>query len=410
MHLAVSGQGSTESDAKTLRRFSSWEVCELILGINQSTFRGQLAADRSFPPGKVEPNGRQRWFSLAEVNTLRRRLTVRGRTLQPDRPAGRAFRTAFANFDAGTGKTTTALHFAHAAALDGYRVLLIDCDPQAVLSRSLGVTHVSREQTIWGILARDLVTQTAQMNAAQAGHASHAAPASLRKLGLEDLRNTDFIRKTPWSTIDLIPSCVEAAFVSFASTHYRQLDRDWSHYAALSRFLDHLPNDAWDLVFLDCPPGIGFHSINALYASDMLCVPTAATWDDFDSTTAFIGQIAAVLEELGQDTRAAGTSTRAKAFCDMRVLLTRFDSDNPEHRATRDAFGAVFADRLSQNPIQSTRALEQPGRLLRSIYEIDYREMTRDSWRSSRANFDRAWSDCHDAILPAWRTIAAMDA
>ena len=39
---------------KTLRRFSSWEVSELIFQVNQSTFRGRLAADPSLPAGEVE--------------------------------------------------------------------------------------------------------------------------------------------------------------------------------------------------------------------------------------------------------------------------------------------------------------------------------------------------------------------
>ena len=67
-------QTFSPENEKTLRRFSSWEVAELILGMNQSTFRGQLAGDPTFPAGKVEPDGRQRWFSLDEVNTLRRKL------------------------------------------------------------------------------------------------------------------------------------------------------------------------------------------------------------------------------------------------------------------------------------------------------------------------------------------------
>lgn len=85
---------------KTLRRFSSWEVSELIFGMNQSTFRGKLAADPTLPAGKVELDGRQRWFTLEEVNTLRRKLKPRGKPLMPARPQGRAFRTAIANFRA----------------------------------------------------------------------------------------------------------------------------------------------------------------------------------------------------------------------------------------------------------------------------------------------------------------------
>ena len=49
---------------KTLRRFSSWEVSELIFKVNQSTLRGRLASDPSLPQGLVEEDGRQRWFSL----------------------------------------------------------------------------------------------------------------------------------------------------------------------------------------------------------------------------------------------------------------------------------------------------------------------------------------------------------
>ena len=42
-----------------MRRFSSWEVAELIFKINPSTLRGKLAADPSLPAGEVEPDGRQ---------------------------------------------------------------------------------------------------------------------------------------------------------------------------------------------------------------------------------------------------------------------------------------------------------------------------------------------------------------
>ena len=56
-------QTFSPSNEKTLRRFSSWEVAELIFRINQSTFRGKLAAEPNLPLGEVEEDGRQRWFS-----------------------------------------------------------------------------------------------------------------------------------------------------------------------------------------------------------------------------------------------------------------------------------------------------------------------------------------------------------
>lgn len=48
-----------------------------------------------------------------------------------------------------------------------------------------------------------------------------AAPASIRELGLESLRTDDFIQPTSWPTIDMIPSCANAAFVEFASAQFR---------------------------------------------------------------------------------------------------------------------------------------------------------------------------------------------
>ena len=197
---------------KTLRRFSSWEVSELILKVNQSTFRGRLAADPSLPDGEVEADGRQRWYSLDEINELRRRMKVNRKTLMPYRPAGkRAFRVAIANFKGGAGKSTVALHLAHAAALDGYRILCVDFDPQATLSHSMGLTDVAEDYTVWGIMARDLIRETDRMNssakAAESGTAlpQRQLPSSIRDMGLAELRQTDFIRQTAWPTIDMIP-------------------------------------------------------------------------------------------------------------------------------------------------------------------------------------------------------------
>jgi chromosome partitioning protein len=58
---------------------------------------------------------------------------------------------------------------------------------------------------------------------------------------------------------------------------------------------------------------------------------------------------------------------------------------NELHQAMMGAFRQVFGDRMAEHPIELTRAVEQSGRFLSSIYEIDYREMTRGTWRRARA-------------------------
>ncbi|MHA6268294.1 AAA family ATPase [Aliiroseovarius sp. CAU 1755] len=396
---------------KTLRRFSSWEVAELIFKVNQSTLRGRLAADPSLPQGLVEGDGRQRWYTLDEINELRRRIRINRKSMMPKRPAGkRAIRAAIANFKGGAGKSTVALHFAHAAALDGYRVLCVDFDPQATLSHSMGLSDVAEEYTVWGIMARDLIQETQRMNSAVAGAESGTAlpqrklPAAITDMGLSDLRNSDFIKPTCWPTIDIIPSCANAAFVEFASAQYRHVNPEWSFFAAVSRFLDGLADDAYDMIVFDCPPAIGYQSMNAVFAADVLYIPSGPGYWEYDSTTSFIGQLSEALEDLARFTNSvpAGTMSLPKEFADVRFLLTRYEASNELHRAMRTAFGKVFGERLAEHPIEMTRAVEQSGRFLSSIYEIDYRDMTRETWRRARGSFDTAYEEFRDNLLTAW--------
>jgi cellulose biosynthesis protein BcsQ len=396
---------------KTLRRFSSWEVAELIFKVNQSTLRGRLAADPSLPQGHVEEDGRQRWYSLEEINELRRRIKINRKSLMPPRPEGkRALRVAISNFKGGAGKSTVALHFAHAAALDGYRVLCVDFDPQATLSHSMGLSDVTEDYTVWGIMARDLVRETDRMNASARGAESGTAlpvrvlPDAITGMGLQDLRINDFIKPTSWPTIDLVPSCANAAFVEFASAQYRHLNPEWSFFAAVSRYLDQVSADDYDMIIFDCPPAIGYQSMNAVFAADMLYIPSGPGYWEYDSTTSFIGQLSEALEDLSafNGVVPAGTFTLPKAFLDVRFLLTRYESGNDLHRAMRDAFIKVFDGRMADHPIEMTRAVEQSGRFLSSIYEIDYRDMTRETWRRARASFDQAYEEFKGYAAEAW--------
>ena len=274
----------------------------------------------------------------------------------------------------------------------------------------MGLTDVTEEHTVWGIMARDLVKETDRMNAGATGAASGAAlparqiPTHVRDLGLQDLRSADFIKPTNWPTINIVPSCANAAFVEFASAQYRHLNPEWSFFAAVSRYLDQLPDDAWDLIIFDCPPAIGYQSMNAVFAADMLYIPSGPGYWEYDSTTSFIGQLAEALGDLaeGFEHFPAGKIVLPKAFHDVRFLLTRYEPGNDLHRAMFDAFRKVFDGRVAEHPVEMTRAVEQSGRFLSSVYEIDYREMTRETWRRARATFDRAYEEFRGNMLSAW--------
>ena len=99
--------------------------------------------------------------------------------------------------------------------------------------------------------------------------------------------------------------------------------------------------------------------------------------------------------------------TLPKQFADIRLLMTRFEATNPLHIAMMGAFKNVFGADVCDNPIEMTRAVEQSGRFQMSVYEQDYRQMTRETWKRARQSFDRGYDEFKQTVLVAWRANAA---
>ena len=401
------------SETKVLRPFSIWEISQFMFDVAADTLRKKLADDPTLPQGETQDDGRQRWFSLAEINELRRRVRFRNKSLLPERPRGRAMRVAVSNFKGGVGKTVVAQHLAHAAALDGYRVLCVDFDPQATLTHSMGLVEVREWNTVWGIMCRDLCREADRIAAGYDDPeecpypSSEELPEDVRSIGAQ--RFQDFIQPTCWPTIDLIPSCANAAFVEFASAQYRSLHKAWSFFGCVARYLDELPDDQYDLILFDCPPAIGYQSLNAAFAADILYIPSGPGYWEYDSTTSYLGQLGDAMADISEgfaNLAADAGIALPKRFADIRILMTRFEGTNPLHVAMMGAFRNVFGADVCQNPIEMTRAVEQSGRFQMSVYEQDYRQMTRDTWKRARQSFDRAYGEFRETLLTAWRAQA----
>jgi cellulose biosynthesis protein BcsQ len=142
------------------------------------------------------------------------------------------------NIKGGVGKTSTAVNIAHLAARDGQRVLLWDLDPQAAASFLFRV----RPRVKGGGAA--LIRGSRELDAA--------------------IKGTDFER------LDLLP----------ADFTYRNLDlildATKKPTQRLARLLRPLAAE-YDLVVLDCPPGISLLSESVLHATDVLLVPLIPT-------------------------------------------------------------------------------------------------------------------------------------
>ena len=145
-------------------------------------------------------------------------------------------RVAVANQKGGVGKTTTAINLATALAAIGWRVLLVDLDPQGNASTGLGVNRASREISTYDVLL------------GEAGIADAAVATKVPRL-------------------DLLPATVD---LSGAEIEMVGMD-DRTH--RLTQAFDEAPEGRWDICLLDCPPSLGLLTVNALVASRQLLVP-----------------------------------------------------------------------------------------------------------------------------------------
>ncbi|MDP1819406.1 MAG: AAA family ATPase [Acidimicrobiales bacterium] len=142
---------------------------------------------------------------------------------------------AVANQKGGVGKTTTAVNLGACLADIGYRVLVVDLDPQGNASTGLGVNIRDLQGSMYDVVLHDLpiedcVEATSVRNL-------FCAPSSLELAGAE---------------IELVPA--------------------FSRELRLKRALDEVRDD-YDFILIDCPPSLGLLTVNAFAAATEVVVP-----------------------------------------------------------------------------------------------------------------------------------------
>jgi chromosome partitioning protein len=145
-------------------------------------------------------------------------------------------RVAVANQKGGVGKTTTAINLATALAAVGWKVLLVDLDPQGNASTGLGISQSMRTHSSYDVL--------------------------LGEVGVDEA-----VVATKVPRLDLLAATVD---LSGAEVEMVALS-DRTH--RLEQAFGEVADGRWDIIMMDCPPSLGLLTVNALVAAQHLLVP-----------------------------------------------------------------------------------------------------------------------------------------
>jgi len=232
-------------------------------------------------------------------------------------------RVAVANQKGGVGKTTTAINLATALAAIGWRVLLVDLDPQGNASTGLGVGQSAREKSSYDVL-----------------------------LGNASVVDAAVATKVP--RLDLLPATVD---LSGAEIELVSVD-DRTH--RLAQAFDEVPPGRWDICLLDCPPSLGLLTVNALVASRQLLVPLQCEFFALDG----LSQLLQTVERI----RLAYNSQLSI----LGVALTMFDRRNNLSQQVADDVRACLGTSVFETVVpRNVRLSEAPSHGLPAlIYDL----------------------------------------
>lgn len=406
----LASRGMDESGAKKLRLFSTWEITKYLIPVAPQHFRRVLRQNPALPQGRSESDAGAKWFTLDEVLRLRAHFGAEGSKAKeylPYRPKGLPAKiVAVANFKGGVGKTSTCAHLAMSAALDGYKVLVIDLDSQGSMTTIFGGKIEDEWGTVFPLLARHYAEHLRSEN--QRRHDRNEAPVALDDTLSEALKITarDVIRPTHWPNIDLIGAQLNLYWSEFQIPVWRMQSRGWKLWDALTESLaaDNVLDD-YDLIFLDTPPALGYLTINGLAAADILLVPFGASFLEFDSTGRFFDMLQSTFQSIedGENiaARALGTEELAFEWDAVRAVITRYDGAQQAEMA--GLIQAYMGRTLSPYRQDFTALIGQAGESVNGIYEADYRDFNRETYARGRATFDETYASFKELLLGIWR-------
>lgn len=352
---------SAPQTRKTLRRWGIREAAALIGRTEQHIRKLEAKDGPLYPPLKDEKG--KRYYTLERINLFRDKLGTR---FKKD-PSTNPIIFAVTNFKGGVGKSSTSLALSHKSALEGFRVLCIDLDPQATLTLGFGFipdVHLKGEDTV-----SDALNKT---------------PEAIHQL----------IKKTYFDGISLIPGNLALADMELELTNNEKQKYDISRLGMpqerLKKALS-LVKDDFDIVILDCGPNLGILTINAVTAANALLVPIPPMMADFGSFVTFTGTLAELFDSIN------------KNFDFFRILLTKH-SGSLEAQGVETLMRERFGRYMLINHVVNSVEIEKAAGRFGSVYELP--KNSSPAYRRALQSLDAVFNEIIDACKSIWKAYA----
>lgn len=206
---------------------------------------------------------------------------------------------AIANHKGGVGKTTSSLNIGAGLARRGKKVLLIDMDPQANLTQSLGVKEP--EFTVYGAIRGQYELRTMEVH----------------------------------KNLHLVPSTIDLSGAEI------ELSAETGREYILRELIEPLRN-SFDYVIIDNPPSLGLLTVNCLTAADEVFIPLQAQYLALQGLSKLLEVIEKIRKRLNKQLELGG------------VFITQFDKRKVLNRNVVETIeshfeGAVFKTRIRDN-------------------------------------------------------------
>ena len=354
---------------KEMRKFTSGEAARL-LGVRDAYLR-KLHLEGKGPSPEIRTGGR-RYYTTADIQSLRELLEAGAKspgTYLPGRREGDHLQViTVINFKGGSGKTTTAAHLAQKMALDGYRVLGIDLDPQA----SFSALHGFQPEF-------DLLDGGTLYDAIR-----YENPVPLSQV----------IRRSYFTNLDIVPGNLDV--MEFEHETPRALaERDGTlFFTRVGDALAEIEGD-YDVVVIDCPPQLGFLTMSALSAATAVLVTVHPQMLDVMSMCQFLLMTSNLL---GVVSEAGGSMS----YDWMRYVITRYEpGDGPQNQMV-SFMRSMFGEHVLNHTVLKSTAISDAGITKQTLYEIDKGQFTRTTYERAMESLNAVNGEIEGLIQAAW--------